>query len=123
MSAIKQKNMCEKGWLVNDIHELTKYAYKCKNIVPCERILPKETKYPSIGDKLLGIYVELSKGADVRFASFELYWAIKRRNNFVHNLHNESGKSKEAKKCNEIYDKNGFQHLLDVITTIITPLL
>jgi len=113
----------EKGWLVNDIHELTKYAYKGKNIVPCERILPKETKYPSICDRLLDIYVELSNGADVHFASSDLRWAIARRHNFVHNLHKESGKSIEAKKCNEIYDKNGFQHLLYVITTIITPLL
>lgn len=111
-----------KGWLVSHTHELVHYEID-KSIKPQQRITPLETKYPSIESKLVGIYVELCKGTNVRFASYDIHWAIERRHNFVHNLQKELHKQSKAKIYNEIYNEQGYRNLLHTIVTILTPLL
>lgn len=106
------------GWLINGIYGLVHYDVD-KVIKPQQRILPIETKFPSTEAKILGIYVELCKGKDARFASFDLSQVISRRNAFVHNDDQRLAKPNIAK----IYDERGFLHLLHVITTILSPLL
>lgn len=109
------------GWLIDNRYELKKYDTKTKGseIKPLGRIIPGETKHPSIHDRLLGIYVELCKGEDVKFDSKNLWPAIWRRNAFVHNLEKES-QYPENKK---IYNEKGYRALFETLRKLLLPLL
>lgn len=107
------------GWLINGLHELRHYDCKGAKIIPRDKILSSETKYPSINDSLLGIYVEMCKGTDPRFEVYDLQYAIGRRHAFVHNNKKKLADTKIA----EIYTHEGFKHLYHVVTTILRPII
>lgn len=108
----------ENGWLIHGVYDLVYYDTN-RAIIPQQRIVPQDTKHPSIKSKILGIYVEVGNGRDIRFASKDLPLTIERRNAFVHN---EQGKLCQAEIA-KIYNENGFIHLLNTVKNLLSTLL